>query len=444
MTKVVFVGDFDCGKSTLIGRLIFDTNSISKETREEFQKISEESGKTEEFSYLLDSFEEERRNELTIDTTQAFLKCKDREYLLIDVPGHKELLKNMLTGASYADFAIVICDVEKPLEEQLRRHIFVLKFLGINQFILAINKMDRVDFTEKAFENTVSKILEFSGKIDMQAESIIPISAKEGDNLLVKSRKMNWYHGPLLLEAIDSFRITENNAGDFRFPVQDVYQNNGEQVIVGTIVSGEIRRGDKIKIALSGLEYKVNNIMVFGKNKSYATAKESIGLQLDINPNFALPACNGQAKFARRADRLNPNGFNRARRGNPDRISFAKFGIKERLRRGQVIYKGRPPQITTKFSAKIFCILPISEQNEFILRCNTQALSCVITQVKVAIDTATLESIPCPKVLKETNAAEVVIETYEPLVIERFREISALGRFILSRSEQVFACGIIL
>lgn len=398
MVRIVFLGEFDCGKSTLIGRTLFDTGSITKEAKEDFLNIIESKNKEIEFSHLLDSFEEERKGELTIDTTQAFLKTENRECLLIDVPGHKELLKNMLTGISYANYAILVCDIEKLLEEQTKRHIYILKFLGINDFILVMNKMDKVNYEKTYFDEAKTKIESFFNKIDFYPKFIIPLSAKTGENVVNKSEKMRWYKGSCLLEALNIFNVDENKFIDLRMSVQDIYQRNKSEVIVGTVISGTIKQGDRIRIVPENLEAKVKKIVTFGKNKLKAQSNESIGLILNAE---------------------------------------------DRLRRGQIIYKGVIPRVTKQFWAKIFCIQNFPETEELVFKCSAQDVPCCIIKIKDVLDTATLETISPLGVLKQTNAAEVIIETNEPVVIEKFKEINSLGRFILHKEEKVLAIGII-
>src|SRR3989338_6802859 len=193
--KIVVVGEVDSGKSTLIGRLLFDTGLIAKDVKEGLKKTCEDLGKNFEFAYLLDSFREEREEDFTLDTTQAMLKTENGDFLLVDVPGHREFLKNMLTGASYADAAILVVDVNSPLDERTKRHIYILKFLGITEVGVAVNKMDSVSYSKENFYQKEEALFKFCKNIGIGLSFAIPVSAKEGDNLIKESRRVGWYEG---------------------------------------------------------------------------------------------------------------------------------------------------------------------------------------------------------------------------------------------------------
>lgn len=400
MTRIIFVGEVDCGKSTLIGRLLYDTDSISSQAKEDFQKTCQGLGKELEFAYLLDSFQEERQDEFTLDTTQAILKAKNKEFLLIDVPGHRELIKNMLTGSSYADAAVLVVDVKKSLEEQTQRHLYILKFLEIDKSVVVINKMDSVYYNEGDFQVVKDRINLFLDELRLKANYFIPISAKEGENLLEKSSRLNWYKGPYLFEALDTFLEKENIDYDFRFPIQDIYEIKKEKIVIGTVASGRINKGDTVKVSPLDLELKVKAIKVFGENRQTAEAKKSVGLAFD-------------------------------------RLS-------EELSRGQVLYKGKASKVTNEIQAKIFCLRPLSIQEELTVHCATQQVKGAIRQIKESIDTATLEFKKDTKALKANDAAQVAITTGQQLSIEKFRDLPELGRFILQKDNEVSAIGIII
>ena len=267
--KIVVVGELDCGKSTLIGRLLFDTHSLPKEIELEL-KHSEQHN----FAHLLDSFKEEQEGEFTLDTTQVFLKNKKEHLVIIDVPGHKELIKNMLTGASYADAAILIIDVLRGLGEQTKRHIYLLNFLDIKPVIVAINKMDMISYNQNYFYDLVDKTTIFFKKLKTEPLCFIPISAKEGENILKKSKYIPWYKGDSLLNLIKKLSKKEEEY-PFRFIIQDIYKIKKENIIVGKILSGKIKLKDKLKVLPNNEEVTVKKIHIFPKkNKtSRSTSK---------------------------------------------------------------------------------------------------------------------------------------------------------------------------
>lgn len=397
MLRIVFLGELDCGKSTLIGRLLYDTESLSNEAKEEFIKVSQELGKDLEFAYLLDSFEEERRGEFTLDTTQAFMRYKNREYLLIDVPGHKELIRNMLTGSSYANLAIVVCDVEKSLEEQTRRHIYLLKFLGIDEFMVVVNKMDEVGYDNSAFEKVKKEINDFLEALNLKPLCIIPVSAKPGENIKGVSEKMGWCKDYFLLQAIEGFSVKKEKSQNFRFPIQDIYIFEKKEIVVGTVASGNLQVKDKVKVAPEEITVQIEEIMVLNKKKKEAKPHESIGLILDKKRIF---------------------------------------------RRGQVIYKEPSPQVTSEFPAEIFSLCPVSQSEEFLFKSNTQKCLCRIFKINEVIDTVSLKKRFTGE-LEYAETAKVILKTERPLVIEKFSQTPELGRFILHKNGKVYAIGII-
>lgn len=296
--KVVVTGEVDSGKSTLIGRLLYELGSLSQGVIEEIGEVCQRLGSDFEFAYLLDSFEEERKGQLTIDTTQVFCKTKrGKNLVFIDVPGHKELLRNMLSGSSYADIAVMVIDAQKSIEEQTRRHAFILKFLGVEQIILALNKMDTVSFKEDTFKKVKENTIEFLRGLGIEPKYFIPISAKQGENLSKRSKNMRWYKGLSLLETITRC-FKKKMSGDFCFLAQDVYNLNGEKTIVGRIISGRIREGERVSILPLNKECNVKMIKASSKTKSAAFAPESIGLVLDDMQNMkrGLVICKGRLR----------------------------------------------------------------------------------------------------------------------------------------------------
>lgn len=396
--KIVVTGEVDSGKSTVIGRFLYEMDSLSEGVIEEIQNICQRLDTDFEFAYLSDSFEEERRDRLTMDTTQTFCKTKrGNTFIFIDVPGHQELIKNMLCGSSYADIAILVVDVQKSIEEQTRRHTFILKFLGIEQIILVLNKMDLVNFNEDTFRNTKKDIIEFLTKIKLEPKYFIPLCARQGENLCKISKKMPWYKGPSFLEALNTHSKKRMN-GDFRFPVQDIYNLNEEKVAVGKIISGIIKKGEEAKVLPLNKGCRIKAIKVFNKKTSLAKAPESVGLVLD--------------------------------------------DMKD-IKRGSVIYKERLPEVNTEILTKIFCTRPFNAGNNLRFSCSTQETPARIKQINRVWDTANLEPKSKEFPLKETDLAEAIIVTEYPVVIEKFKGSNRLGRFVLRSNAEICAVGVI-
>jgi sulfate adenylyltransferase large subunit len=272
------VGHVDHGKSTLIGRLLYDTNSLPEGKIEEIKQLCDSLGKDIEFGYVMDHLEEERDQGITIDTAQTFFSTKKRDYVIIDAPGHVEFVKNMISGASQAEAAILLVDAQEGVKEQTKRHAYILGMLGLSQVIVVINKMDLADYDQIRFEIVKKELLEFLSNINIKPSYVIPISAKNGDFIANKTGNFDWYQGPTLLEALDTFKIKENaNKKPLRFVVQDVYSFD-KRIIAGRVESGIIRKGDKIKVLPSGEETRVKSVEEYLKNVIEAEAGKSIGI----------------------------------------------------------------------------------------------------------------------------------------------------------------------
>ncbi len=199
--KIVFVGHVDHGKSTIIGRLLYDTKSLPQGVVDRVQKIADETGKDFEFAYLLDAFAEERQQGITIDTTQIKFATAKRNYLIIDAPGHKEFLKNMISGAANAAFLVI--DAQSGVQEQSRRHAYLLSLLGIKKIFVLVNKMDLVNYSEARFNEVAADIKNFLATLNVTPEKIIPVSGFLGDNIISKSQNLLWYSGEIITHLTD-------------------------------------------------------------------------------------------------------------------------------------------------------------------------------------------------------------------------------------------------
>src|SRR5881396_198217 len=226
--KVVFVGHVDHGKSTLIGRILHDTGSLPEGKVEEIKKACAAEGMGFEFAFLLDALLEEQKQNVTIDTTEIPFRTPRRQYAIIDAPGHKEFLKNMITGASRADAAILVISADEGVREQSRRHAYLLSMLGVKHLIVVVNKMDLVDYSEKRFREIEQEYRKFLRELGLEARTFIPASAREGENVARASAKMKWYSAASVLEALDSLGPQERDVDlPLRFCVQDVYRFDG-------------------------------------------------------------------------------------------------------------------------------------------------------------------------------------------------------------------------
>jgi len=395
----VVVGHIDHGKSTLIGRLLFDTGFLPRQILDE---LSVPAGKME-LAHLLDQLKEERERGITIDTTQTFFRTRKRNYVIIDAPGHKQFLKNMITGASQAEAAVLIVAADEGLREQTLRHAYLLRMLGLEQVLVLVNKMDISGYSQSLFESVSGQIRDFLRKLDVEPTHIVPISALQGDNVAKRSERMRWYEGPTALEALDEFNVLPPASGrPLRFSVQDVYDLDSKRILVGRVETGRLSQGERIRFFPSGQDATIASIEVFGKNPSSAEAGMSIGVRL-----------------------AEPLGIERGEIACPQES---------------------PPVVTERFRGNIFWMAdrPFEIEEEIILRCATQEAPCRVAAIEKRINSATLELLEeNAERLLPAEVGEVVIETEKPLVIETFYDVKELGRFILLRNQENSAGGIV-
>jgi len=394
--NVVIIGHVDHGKSTLIGRLLYDSASITEGRVEEIQRLAEEYKKRFEFAYFLDSFDDELKEERTIDTTGVMFKGKNL-YSVTDVPGHKEFIKNMLTGASHADVAVLVVSAEEGIQEQTGRHAFLVNMLGIKQLFVMINKMDIMDYKEKAFKDTKKKVSQLLTSFGYHNVVFIPGSAMEGDNIYKRSERMPWYRGQILIEALDSVQL-KREAKPLRFVVQDIYRVDSDNVIAGRVESGTLHRGEEVIFYPSGAKGKIIKIVVFGGELEKAESGDSIGIIATCEP-----------------------------------------------RRGDICgTMDNPPATTTEFKGEAVLLEDSLKAGDVVeLRCSTQRVSCRIKEILEKIDSETGAVIEQhPKRLIQHEAAIIIFAT-GPIVVEKFSDIPELGRFVLVRDKNIGA-GVVL
>ncbi len=395
--NVVIIGHVDHGKSALIGRLLYDSESIKEGRVEEIQKLAEEYKKRFEFAYFLDSFDDELKEERTIDTTGVMFKGEKNLYSITDVPGHKEFIKNMLTGASHGDVAVLVVAADEGIQEQTGRHAFLIHMLGIKQLSVVINKMDLVDYKEEVFQSTKSKVDQLLASFDYHNVQFIPASAMGGDNVYKPSQRMKWYHGPTLIEALDEVGISKATK-PLRFVVQDTYVLDSERVVVGRVESGILRKGDKVIFQPSGVEAEIKKLKVFHNELQEAKQGDSIGIVVD----------------------------------------------KEVKRGGVCGLVESPPLPTNKFLGEAVLLDKKLRKGETLeLRCGTRRVKSEIKEIKEKINSETGEVMETkPAEISENEAATILFAT-EPLVVEPFSEIPELGRFILVKDKNIGA-GVVL
>lgn len=394
--NVVIIGHVDHGKSTLIGRLLYDSDSITEGRVAEIQKLAEEFKRRFEFAYFIDSFDDELKEERTIDTTGVMFKGKQL-YSVTDVPGHKEFIKNMLTGASHADVAVLVVAAQEGIKEQTGRHAFLIHMLGIKQLFVIVNKMDTVNYSEDVFRQIKKEVTQLLASLGYHHIDFIPGSALEGDNIYKRSEQMPWYHGPTLIEALDNIKISKE-VKPLRFVVQDTYTVDSQPVIVGRVESGTLQKGDEVIFQPSGAKGEIEKIKVFQHETDKAEAGDSIGITANCTP----------------------------RRGDVCGVSQ------------------NPPLATRQFLGEAVLLDNSLRTGEILeLRCGTKRVKCTIKEIKEKLNSETGEILEKhPICINEHEAATIIFAT-EPLVVENFSDIPELGRFVLVRDRNI-AAGIVL
>lgn len=402
--KFAIVGHVDHGKSTLIGRLFYDTGSLPEGKVEEIKKICDELGKDMEFGFIMDHLQEEREQGITIDTAQTFFKTDKRHYVIIDAPGHKEFTKNMITGASQAEAALLIVDADEGVQEQTKRHAYILSMLGLKQVIVVMNKMDLVDYKEARFKEVEKELLAFLDSLNIKPSYIIPISAKLGDNIANKSKNMSWYTGKTVLEALDTFESLKSPTElPLRYPIQDVYKFDDKRILAGRVEAGILTKGAKILFLPSNKESTITTIEDMDGELEKAEAGISTGITIE-HPLFV------------------------------ERGEIACDPEKDK------------PTVTTRFKGKVFWMskLPFNKAEKIVLKCATQEVECVVEKIEKKLDSSTLAVIEeDASELKEWEVGEMIFKTDASVVIEGFNETPELGRFVLVKGEDVCAGGIV-
>jgi bifunctional enzyme CysN/CysC len=403
--RVVFVGHVDHGKSTLIGRILHDTGSLPEGKIDEIKKACAAEGMEFEFAFLLDALLEEQKQNVTIDTTQIPFRTPRRRYAIIDAPGHKEFLKNMITGASSADAAILLIGANEGVREQSRRHAYLLSLLGIKQIIVVVNKMDLADFSEARFNEIERDYRKFLAELGLEARAFIPASAKEGENVARATMKMKWYCGASVLEALDLLEPQKPDIDlPLRFCVQDIYRFDERRIIAGRIETGTLRVGDQLVFSPANKSSVVATIERWNAPvNGPAVAGDSIGITL----------------------------------------SEQIF-----VERGYVAsHENETPIETNRFHADLFWIVrePLRVGHFYDLRLATQDVKCQIVSIEQVMDSSTLETKSDGREQLERNEiGQLTIQTRGPLVIDNHDRIPNLGRFVIVDDGRICGGGTIL
>ncbi len=409
--NLVVVGHVDHGKSTIVGRLLYETGTITEQTIQKLRKEAETLGKaTFEFAYVLDSTREERSRGVTIDLSHMKFETDKYYFTVIDAPGHRDFVKNMITGASQADAAILVVAAKEGIQPQTKEHAFLSKVLGIKQFIIAVNKMDTVDYSEEKFNAIKEELTNFLKKAGFKESDMnfIPVSGLEGENVSKKSEKMGWWKGPAIIEALDNFQEPEKPVDlPLRLPVQDVYTIKGIGTVpVGRIETGVMKVGQKISFQPSNVAGEVKTI------------------------------------------EMHHEEMNEAKPG--DNVGFNVRGVtKEQITRGDVIGPAEaPPTVAKEFDGQIIVLhhpTAISKGYTPVLHAHTTQVACKFKEIKSKLDPKSgAVAQENPDMIKTGDAAIVRFEPQKPLVLEKRSEIPKLSSFAIRDMGETVGAGFVV
>ncbi len=400
--RVAVVGHVDHGKSTLVGRLLHDTGSLPQGKVEAIRAMSERRGMPFEWAFLMDALQAERDQGITIDTSQIWFKTAKRDYVIIDAPGHKEFLKNMITGAAASDAALLVIDADEGVKEQSRRHGYLLHLLGVRQVAVAVNKMDLVGYGEARFAAIEKEYRAYLAGIGVTPTYIIPIAARDGQGIVAHSDKMPWYKGPHVLEALERFNVvTLPTHLPLRMPVQDVYKFDDRRIIAGRIESGTLKVGDRIVFSPSNKTVRVKSIEAWAAPQpTQAGAGQSVGFTMD------------------------------------EQIF---------VERGEIVsHEQSPPVETDVFRARLFWLgkKPMTPGARYKLKLATAEANVRVQAIERVIDTGDLSTAAATEV-PHSAVAEVILQGDRMLALDEFASSPLTGRFVLVDGYDIVGGGIV-
>src|SRR5215475_8188593 len=404
LVRIVIVGHVDHGKSTLVGRLLHETGSLPEGKLEMLKAVSARRGMPFEWSFLLDALQTERDQGITIDTTQIRFRTGSRDIVLIDAPGHAEFLRNMITGASQADGAILIIDALEGVRDQTRRHGYLLHLLGIRQVAVVVNKMDRVEFSSARFKEISDEISAHLTGLGVTPSAIIPISARDGDGVAEHTPRIGWYSGPTVVEALDALEPARPlEALALRLPVQAIYKFDDRRIVAGRIESGHLAAGDEIVIMPAGKIAKIRTVESWpvtplaGKQG----AGRSVGITLD-------------------------------------REIF--------IERGDIIaHTGKSPRDTRRLRARIFWLheKPLGKGDQILVRLGTREARASVVAIEKAIDPGALSNAENTAIARN-HVGEIDIALAQPIAADAYADNPRTGRLVIEVNGLIAGGGLVL
>lgn len=403
---IVVTGHVDHGKSTVIGRLLADAGTLPDGKLEQIKEFCRQNSRPFEYAFLLDALKDERSQGITIDSARCFFKTKKRDYIIIDAPGHVEFLKNMISGASRADAAVLVIDAHEGIRENSRRHGYMLSLLGIEQLVVLVNKMDLVNYDLGVFERIKTLYSAFLAELNVKPADFVPVSARGGENIVTRAP---WYKGLTLIEHLEAFQAGKSlEKKPFRFPVQDIYkfteEGDDRRIIAGTAESGTLTERDEIIFFPSEKKSRVNKIESFGSaNPHRISAGEATGFTLD------------EELYVRPGEVMCKKGENR-------------------------------PHVSRRFKANVFWMggTPLSTARRYKLKIGTARVSVRLTEILYVMDASDLQSMKKKQEVMRHEVASCIIETTKPIAFDLISENQATGRFVLVDRYEISGGGIIL
>ena len=394
--RFITAGSVDDGKSTLIGRLLYDSKSIMIDHLEAVEKQSRNKQDGEiDLALLTDGLRAEREQGITIDVAYKYFSTPKRKFIIADAPGHIQYTRNMVTGASNADCAIILVDARHGVVEQTRRHSIITSILNIPHIIVAVNKMDLVDYSQDVFNNIVIDYAEVASLLDLKDVLFIPVSALNGDNVVDKSANLPWYDGTSLLSQLENIQLVNDiNYSDARFPVQYVIRPQTEGLhdyrgYAGKIISGVYEKGDKVVVQPSGIESVIKAIEIGGKEVNYAFAPQSVVLQLE------------------------------------DEIDISRGDL--------ILHKDNQPIVTNEVDV-LLCWMgskPLLPGNRYLFQVNSRVVPCLIKEVQYKLEVNSLEKEQAPAQVTLNDIVRVTLKTASPVVFDSYRKLRVNGGGIL-------------
>src|SRR4051794_23259638 len=406
--NIVIVGHVDHGKSTVIGRLLADTHSLPDGKLEQVRAQCELNSKPFEYAFLLDALKDEQAQGITIDAARVFFKSEVRPYLILDAPGHIEFLKNMITGAARAEAALLVIDAAEGVQENSRRHGYMVSLLGLRQLAVVVNKMDLVNWDRAVYERIVREYGAFLDQVGIKPSAFIPVSGRGGDNIADRSANLPWYDGPTVLDALDAFHTEPQPVErSFRMPVQDVYkftkQGDDRRIVAGTIDSGALTVGDTVVFYPSGKKSRVKTIEAFNRpTQTQAVAGSQVGFTLQ------------------------------------EQIYITRGEI------AALEHEPRP-QVTTRLRVSLFWLgkEPMVKRKEYLLKLGTARVTARLEEVLRVMDASTLGATEQGAAVQRHDVAECVLKLDRAIACDLAEDVASTSRFVIVDDYEIRGGGIV-